>query len=100
MSNAKWRKAFRILAAPDLGVSGYRWKLVESEHVASTGVVQESDLEEAHLRDGRFWPYFYREIEWLDVQTPNAGAAMAALARRGKFAVEPCEAGFRLFGYR
>jgi hypothetical protein len=100
MSDAKWRKALRILAAADLGVRGYRWKFVYDEHVVATGVVGEQDLDERHVRDGRFQPFVYKEIEWLEVLTAQPDEATAALARAGKFAVEPCEGGVRLLGYR
>jgi hypothetical protein len=100
MSNAKWRKALRTLAAADLGILGCRWKFVDDERVFATDVVGEQDLGESHVRDGRFQPFVYKEIEWLEVLTAQPGEATAALARVGKFAVQPCETGIRLLGYR
>jgi hypothetical protein len=99
MSDAKWRKALRTLAAPELGVLGYHWKFVDSEGIFATGVIGEQDLEETHLRDGRFQPFVYREIEWLEVLTTQPDEATAVLAQVGKFAVRPSEAGIRLLGY-
>ena len=99
MSNAKWRKALTILAAPELGVSGYRWKFVDDERVGTTLVVGAEDLEETCLRDGRFFPYVYREIEWLETETAQADEATAALARAGKFPIQTCDGGIRLLGY-
>lgn len=99
MSDAKWRKAFRILAEPELGVAGYRWKFVGDDGILTTGVVGPQDVEQSHLRDGRFQPLVYREIEWLEVLTDRPEEATAALARAGKFPVQPCEGGIRLVGY-
>ncbi len=99
MSNAKWRKALRILANPELGAREYRWKFVADEGIYTTAVVGENELDQAHLGDGRFLPYVYREIEWREVQTAQASEVIAVLARAGRFSVQPCEIGVRLMGY-
>jgi hypothetical protein len=99
MSDAKWRKAFRVLADPALGIVGYRWKFVADDRTSATEVVGEKEIEERHLRDGRFPPYAYKEIEWLEVRTARPDEATEALARAGRFPVRPCDAGIRLLGY-
>lgn len=58
MSDTKWRKALRALAAPGLGIRSYRWKFVDDQRIFTSDVVREEDLEESHLRDGGgFQPY-------------------------------------------
>ena len=99
MSDSKWRKALLALAAPELAIRGYRWKLVADERVFATDVVGERDIEQSHLRDGRFQPFAYKEIEWLEALTAQPEEVAAALAQVGKFAVQPCAAGIRLLGY-
>ena len=100
MSNAKWRKAFCLLADPSLQVSSLRWKFLDSDHEAKTPVPQVTDIGDSHLRCGAFWPYEYREIEWLVVVTPDAPAVLDALTRLGRFDLELHGDDIRVYGYR
>ena len=118
MSNAKWRKAFRILSSPDLGLTRCHWKFVSDEYVSITSLPEEADLLEAHLADGLFQPEFvYKEIEWVEVPAQyqiednrpdsrpprtiyqDVTGALEALNRAGHFPVELTETGLVIRGY-
>lgn len=115
MSNAKWRKAFRILYSIEPPLTRCLWKFVADERVFSTGVPREEDLLDTHLADGRFQPEFvYREIEWVEIpaqyQIDDTGDApqivhqkvsvvLEALNKAGKFPVALPESGLLLYGY-
>jgi hypothetical protein len=105
MSNAKWRKLLALLAnSPYLtnstyGQSRYRWKFVDSERIFETPVIEIYELDEKHIKEGNNQPFIYREVEWLEVVTDHTKEITEELLKRGQFALDKSESGFKIFAY-
>jgi len=99
MSNAKWRKVLSLLADSIYPISCYRWKFVDAERAFETGVIEEDEIEESHLKDGKNQPFIYKEIEWLEVVTDYTKEITDELLKRGQFALDKSESGFKIIGY-
>ena len=66
MSNAKWRKLFSLLA--EFRIYRMSWRFVASNDCLTTPYAPTSaDLLEDGIRDGRFCPFAYREIESITI---------------------------------
>ncbi len=100
MSDAKWRKTFRTLAALEPRPHTCRWKFVGDERTFETSLPTFHDLEDTHLVDGRFQPFVYKDIEWIEIVTGNQAQVIDALTRVGAFEIEVTADGVRLYGYR
>lgn len=120
MSNAKWRKTFRILSDPSLDLKIFQYKDVP--------VVPADDEDYVHIYDRlppvdmigekaigdcvSGGPLYYRAIEWIEIPaqyqrhyTLPAGqqdivAAAQALSLAGQFPIELTDAWLRVYGYR
>lgn len=100
MSDAKWRKLFNLLAASQYPIVCYRWKFVdEDEKLFTTGVLKSGELDEKHTKDGRYVPYVYKDIEWLEVVTEHAQQITDQLLEKGQFAIDKTASGFKIIGY-
>jgi hypothetical protein len=99
MSNAKWRKTLAKLARSEIVLTSYRWKFVDDEKTIITDVVPEKDLGPCSLYDGRFQPFIYKDIQWLEVITSQPDEAVADVTEIGQFAIERTNEGFLIRGY-
>ncbi len=100
MSDSKWRKVFILLSASELGLSTCFWKFVDDDRLFQTGIPAAEDLSEGHLVDGRFQPFIYKEIEWVELRTSDVFPIMEALRHAGNFDCHIITAGLRIYGYR
>lgn len=116
MSNSKWRRAFSVLASPDLQLSQLVWKFVGRD-IAIRGAIPDSDcLGEVYVRDVGLSAFPYKKIEWIEVpfvsvprgsesipfkhKPQDAEQAQRALEAIGEFETALLPDGLRLYGYR
>ena len=118
MSDTKWRKAFRILIAPHLGLRRCRVKWVGNDAIGEYPLPPEDCLGSEWIREYGGMQYSkYRWLEtveiparFIDRKGPSAthpreasqpaGAAEAELRAKGQFPLEPLpDGGFLLRGY-
>jgi hypothetical protein len=100
MSDAKWLRTLRALATVSGQVSYIEWKFVDDARSWRTSVPEPRDLTTTGLKDGRFQPFLFREVEWLDVVAGDVGAIHASIASCGKRLLEASATGVRIVGYR
>jgi hypothetical protein len=120
MSNAKWRKAFRILSDPALGLKAFRCKNVPLLSEDEDYVHWYDRLPPPHMIGEKAigdclagGPLYYRAIEWIEIPAENVDrsperpvvqqdivAAAHALSQAGQFPLELTDAWLRLYGYR
>lgn len=76
MSNAKWRKFFITLDRAGVRVGGARWKLLGSDRLFSCSLPSESDLTASGIKDGRFYPMEFKEIQFIEIPSafPDPGS--------------------------
>lgn len=117
MSNTKWRKLFEGLEQHAAPVVGYRWKFLDAELGAvEYGLPRASDLRESGLKDGRYQPIEFEDVEYLlipkavpdirynyraevpDIEQPIQ-AIESILRTLGAYPVETTEQGLVIKGY-
>jgi hypothetical protein len=95
MSNAKWRKLFVALERAGIAIPVSRWKYVgDPQWREVRHLPVESDLESEGLRDGRFPPVRFRDIEEIQIPRGDVTDSQArfeliakVLAAAGQFPV-------------
>lgn len=117
MSNAKWRKCFKLLnqVTPDIQVI---WKFVGSQNDGVRHLLPSNEALEENYLSSRFWfgPAYYKEIEWLEFPTvgkpygkentpaaffeQSVAAIIEALNEIGQWHIVKTNLGFRLYGYQ
>ncbi|MCG7490383.1 hypothetical protein MHN79_12875 [Vibrio sp. Of14-4] len=117
MSNAKWRKCFRLLneVAPDIQVI---WKFVGSQNDGVRGSLPTNEAIGETYLSNRFWfgPTYYKEIEWLDFPElgkpygkekipvawfeQDVSSVVESLNKIGRWHIVKTDLGFRLYGYQ
>lgn len=100
MSDTKWLKVLRALSTVEREIDHLEWKFVDESRVYRTPIPGAQDLAATRLKDGRFQPFEYRDVEWLDVITNTPPAVREQLASCGKRLIESLPTGLRIVGYR
>ena len=115
MSDSKWRRLFKVLAQPELGVHQALWKLVDLEAPLRFGLPDAAETKRGLFSDpGGESPF--KRIEWLEItnldipygwekipqkhRPQNVEAAIALLNEAGQFELERTKSGIRVYGYR
>jgi hypothetical protein len=114
MSNAKWRKFFTLMAAPELALRQVIWKMVDGKIETRDPLPPVAYLHEKYTTDGQ--PFAYVNIEWIEL--PHIGLepgfenvtsrswkqdvekALNVLRAAGEFEIVQTERGARVYGYR
>lgn len=117
MSNAKWKRLFKVIDRSDIYLAQMLLKRVGMPTPYRTWVPKSANLGDVWIEEGtNDCAYFYKEIEWLellDVHRPGGWEsipakhraqdslrAMAILSEVGKFEMERTSTGVRIYGYR
>ena len=68
MSNAKWRKLFEVLGGSNIFIPYSRWKLIDDPRIFVHFYFPDlRDLNETGIRDGRFIPISFVDIELIEI---------------------------------
>ncbi len=98
MSNAKWRRLFRLLQETE--ARRVLWKFIGDERVFDAPPPMLRDVLDDSLGDVLPYPYGpYREIEWIEIPAEQARDVENRLGRIGRFPLQQVEGRLRVAGY-
>jgi hypothetical protein len=117
MSNAKWRRLFRVIEEAEVSVPRCGIKFLSDDRVFVESTPRSEDLDDEGTRDCfRCGPFLFRDIEWMEwprshevprgpglkpwVRTQDTEALREVIASAGRFDIEPTSEHLRVYGYR
>ena len=116
MSNAKWRKFFRVVARDSEHVSTATWKLVGEPEPLVGYLPGVKDIWETSVDNCLNGPVEYKQIEWVElpskvefrrykgapisVRAQDLGSVANALRAEAQFPLEDTPTGLRVHGYK
>ena len=116
MSDAKWRKVFRVLVRHSAHVHAAKWKLIGDASPCFGHLPQQDDIWETAVDNCLNGPVAYAAIEWIElpfevltrrydaaapsITTQDVLAVHRELRETGEFPLEETGEGVRIYGYR
>ncbi|GJL78027.1 MAG: hypothetical protein NPINA01_10160 [Nitrospinaceae bacterium] len=118
MSNAKWRKLFRVINSQSLKLNGCTWKLVDQTEPETGFLPDHRQLGETYVGDcgALNGPFEFRAIEWISIPAkqgyrPYENAPLSYIHQNlnevkkkidsaGRYEYEITEEDIKIYGYK